>query len=440
MKKKNEDGSRRRLHYDLTDTDIKKAKLPKPPLKHYDLRDGKGLYLRITSTDNKIWKIDYYVNKKRNTMTLGYYPQMSLQMAREEAKKAKQLAKQGTNPNIDKQQKIAEEQKKIEEESRTFKDVAEEWLADVVEPSNNIETTKKQKRAILENYIYPKIKNKNFKDLSFVELSGLLKEIYDKQEIKTDFIKRIASLLNQIWKWAKRRDYCEKNVAEGFNEELKGIQISKKHRPAIVDPKAIGEFLNKIDIHIPRSSKIVTEALTLIVYLPVRSNELRGAKKDEFDFDNNIWTIPAERMKRRIKHVVPLPKAIAQRIKKLIEFNDDSEYVFPAKTKYIHKAGLEGRLEIMGYKRDEVSIHGFRATFSTLMRETGLYYDEVIETQLAHAYGNAVSRAYERTDYLEIRRQCLEDYCYILDELKKGREFNDIVKELKRQHQERYMK
>ncbi|MCR5257232.1 MAG: Arm DNA-binding domain-containing protein, partial [Desulfovibrio sp.] len=286
MKKKNEDGSRRRLHYDLTDTDIKKAKLPKPPLKYYDLRDGKGLYLRITSTDNKIWKIDYYVNKKRNTMTLGYYPQMSLQMAREEAKKAKQLAKQGTNPNVDKQRKIVEEQKQKDEESRTFKDVANEWLEEVVDLSSNVDKTKKAKRVILEKKLYPHVGNKIFKDLTYSILSDLVAEIYKgndekyeknekkRRRLKTDYSKRIASILNQIWKWAKRRGYCEKNVAEDLKEDFKSREIIKKHRPALLDPKSIGEFLNKIDIHIPRSSKAITEALILIVYLPVRSHEL----------------------------------------------------------------------------------------------------------------------------------------------------------------------
>ena len=449
MKKKNEDGSRRRLHYDLTDTDIKKAKLPTPPLKYYDLRDGKGLFLRITSTGNKIWKVDCTINKKRNIVTLGFYPHISLQKAREETANVKQLAKQGINPNIEKKQRAAEEQKQKNEESRTFEDVANEWLEEVVDLSKNIEETKKSKRVKLEKKIYPHIGNMIFKDLTYSTLSDLVAEIYKgndekdekrKRGTKTDYSKRIASILNQIWKWAKRKGYCEKNVAEDLKEDFKSREINKKHRPAILDPKAIGEFLNRLDVHIPHSSKIVTEALTLIAYLPVRSHELRGAKKDEFDFDKNIWTIPAERMKRRIKHIVPLPKAIAERIKKLIEFNDDSEYVFPAKTKYITKSGLKNRLKKMGYDNEEASIHGFRATFSTLMREADLYNDEIIEMQLAHAYGNAVSRAYDRGKFLEKRRQCLEDYCYILDELKQGRDFNDIVKELKRQHYERDMK
>ena len=141
-----------------------------------------------------------------------------------------------------------------------------------------------------------------------------------------------------------------------------------------------------------------------------------------------------------VRNFIGLPKKVAERIKRQIEFNGDSDYVFPARTKYITKMGLKRRLERMGYEKDEVSIHGFRSTFSTLMRDTGLYNDEIIETQLAHAYGSVVSRAYDRGDYLEKRRQCLEDYCYILDELKKGKDFNDIVKDLKRQHYERDMK
>ncbi len=438
MKKKPADGSARKLYHDLTDTDIRRTKQPKPPKKYVDLRDGKGLYLRIQVNGKKIWKIDYYVNKKRNTMTLGYYPVMTLKQAREEAEKAKALAKQGTNPYKARISQKEEQEKKRNEENKTFKDVADEWLEKIVYTSDVIESTKTMKKSALELHVYPKIGKVLFKNVTYTQLSDLLIDIYKSR--KSDLSRRISVILNQICKWANRRGYSERNIAEGLSEECRKMKIERTPRPAILDPSKIGEYLNKVDVYRSRGTRVMSEAMELFAYIPVRSQELRQAKIDEFDFEKNIWRIPAQRMKTRKEHVVPLPKKIARKFQELIEASGTTNYVFPSRRNCLSKTGIIERLMLMGYKKGELCVHGFRATFSTLMRETGLYNDEIIETQLAHAYGNAVSRAYDRGDYLEKRRQCLEDYCYILDELKKGREFNDIVKELKRQHYDRDMK
>ncbi len=438
MKKKPEDGSARKLFHDLTDTDIKRTKLPKLPKKYIDLRDGKGLYLRIQANGKKIWKIDYYVNKKRNTMTLGYYPIISLKQAREEAEKAKALAKQGTNPYTAKILQKEEQEKKKNEEKKTFKDVADEWLDKIVNTSNVIESTKTMKKTMLELYVYPKIGKVLFKNVTYTRISDLLFDIYKNR--KSDLSQRIGAMLNQICKWANRRGYSDKNIAEGLNEEYRKMKVVRTPRPAILDPTKLGEYLNKVDACRTRGTRVMSEAMELFAYIPVRSQELRQAKIDEFDFEKNIWRIPAQRMKTRKEHVVPLPKKIALKFKELIEATGTTDYVFSSRKNCLSKTGIIERLMLMGYKKGELCVHGFRATFSTLMRETGLYTDEIIERQLAHAYGNAVSRAYDRGDYLEKRRQCLEDYCYILDELKKGREFNDIVKELRQKHYEMDMK
>ena len=294
---------------------------------------------------------------------------------------------------------------------------------------------------MLEIHIYPRIGNECYKNITYAKLADILDLIYmkknDEKKRKTDYIKRLGGMIKQIGRWAKKRGYSEINIAENLDEEYSNIKIERKPRSAILEGKEIREYLNKVEAYKGNGNKAITDAMELIVYLPVRNQELRCAKVNEFDFDKNIWTIPADRMKvKSSDFVVPLPKKIADKIKKIIAYNGGSEYLFPSKDKCISKVGLIKRLRNMGYKSTELTIHGFRSTFSTIMHNTGLYMHEVIEAQLAHKIGNAVSNQYFRDDYPEQRRQCLEDYCYILDELKKGKNLSDIVKELRRRHLE----
>ncbi len=439
-----EDKPKKRLHRRLTVTAIERRKLPKT---YENLNDGDGLVLKITANGKKRWKLQYDVvrgkERQRTTTTLGEYPKMSLAMARREAENVKEMGKQGINVTERKKQVETGTENKKAEQQRTFKEIAEEWLEKEVDCSKDAQYTKAGKRRMLNLHVYPKIGDVKFDNLRYKELYELLNEIYDIK--KSTYALRISFILGQIWKWAKRLGYSEINITEGLSEAMSKKEIIAKQRAAILEPAQVGEFLNKIEIYKSKGSKIYSEAVELIVYLAVRSSELRGAKIDEFDFDKKIWRVPAERMKTRKEFIVPLPEKIVAKFKELISFNGDVEYVFPTKSLNgevccIYGVQMNKLLRKMGYKKDELQIHGFRSTFSTLMAQTDLYGQEIIDASLSHSIGNKVSRAYNRGDYLEKRRQCLEDYCYILDELKKGKDFNDIVKDLKRQHYERDMK
>lgn len=251
------------------------------------------------------------------------------------------------------------------------------------------------------------------------------------------------SYLNRIGKWAFKNGYNEKNIAEDLAEECKEIKPETHHIAAIKDPKKLGEYLNRLDLFKNRGLEVVSDAMTVITYIPVRAQELYGAMVCEFDFENNLWIIPKERTKTRKEFIVPLPNKIADMIKCRIEKNagnKESGYVFQSHKEHIGESTLRNRLRTMGYSKSEASIHGFRSSFSTIMRMADIYSDEIIERNLSHSYGSPVSQAYNRGDYLELRRQCYEDYGYILDGLKEGKNFKDIVKELKRKHFEEDMK
>lgn len=241
----------------------------------------------------------------------------------------------------------------------------------------------------------------------------------------------------------KKRGYSDNNLAEELAEECSGMKPVRKHHKAIIDPKKLGEYLNKLENDNCGRNEALTEAMMVIAYIPVRSSELTEAKVKEINFEDNIWTIPKERMKARKDFIVPLPNKIATIFKKRIEGNPSKEsddYVYQSLGIHIGVSSMRGRLRYMGYSKEEATIHGFRSTFSTLMRRADLYSDEIIERNLAHSYGSQVSQAYNRGGYIEKRRQCYEDYGYILDGLKAGKDFNELVKELKRKHFEEDMK
>ncbi len=468
---------RRRLKYALTDTILQKIYNQAPPNKNKKYSDGDGLFIEHTTTGKMIWKVDYSVkgeksksgNYHRTKKTIGYYigrskskktsdnkdniPILSLSQARRKAEELKIMAHSGINPHKEEIKKIEEERKKQDEEAKklekenkkrkTFKEITILWYEDKIQGSSITKTSKRTIKTRIENHLYPVIGDMMYKDISLEVLEETIKGIYEKQEQKTFLTKNLIYDLNRIGKWAKSRKYSDNNPAEELAEECSGMKPKINHHKAITNTKKLSEYLNKLEYYTCGRNEALTEAMMVIVYIPVRSSELTEAKVKEIDFEDNIWTIPKERMKAREDFVVPLSSKIATIFKNRIESNpskDGDDYVYQSLGKHIGVSSMRGRLRSMGYSKDEVTIHGFRSTFSTLMRKADLYSEEIIERNLSHLYGDPVSRAYNRGGYIEKRRQCYEDYGYILDGLKEGKDFNELVKELKRKHFEEDMK
>ena len=178
-------------------------------------------------------------------------------------------------------------------------------------------------------------------------------------------------------------------------------------------------------------------AIKIMPYVAVRSIELRGALKTEIDFEKNIWTIPADRMKMKKEHIVPLAPQVVRLFKEACKFSK-SRYIFPSRRTYISAEGLMKILRVLGYngvdaqeEDKEMSIHGFRAMFSTLMNETGLFDKNIIEKQLAHSSADKVLSAYDRSNNYKFRRILMEQYANLLDGLREGKSFEEIVETLK---------
>ncbi len=435
------------------------------PKKVRNIWDGDGLFIRITPRGKMSWKLEYTVRNapdpsenKRGKMTLGPYTQKhSLEWARVEARRNLDLANDGINPY--KAQK--EEKNQLENKNKTFKEVSELWFEDQIKHSTNTEKTKRNLRSRLENHLYSLIGNTHYSDITSEVLYNIIRRKYigegveKKKDVennrKTVLTKKLIADLFRIGKWAKRKQYSDINPAEDLAERCMWMKVEMTSHAAITDPIKIGEYLKKLyEIKPQDGSDTVKNAVIFITYIPLRSAELRGAKIKELDFDSNTLTIPKDRMKTRNDFIVPLTSKAVEILRRQIQSNlnkGKDDYIFQRNGKPIGINSMTRFLHSMGYgsandedkDKDKATIHGLRATFSTLMRASRLSEEEIIEKNLSHSYGNKVVQAYNRGSYIEQRRQCFEDYGHLLDGLKEDRDFDDIVNEIKRRHQEEYM-
>ena len=375
--------------------------------------DGGGLIL----LNGKYWRLCYRFGGKQKTLALGVYPIVSLLLARRGRDEAKTLLAQGIDPSEKRKEDKQKVQQEDKEQTLTFRAVAMDYFKRKL--TDRRELYKKQTLARFENQIFPFMGDIPISQLKPTHILEGLREVEERGSI--DMAHRLASLIRQVCRYAVAAGYAEFNAAA----ELTAAMTPKPKatpRAAILNPEKIGQLLRDID-EFPCTIS-VKYALKLMPYLFVRSQELRNAHWDEFDFDNALWHIPAERMKMKSAHVVPLARQVMALLKELREWNGHSDLLFPSnrsKTRAITSEGLIRALRNMEYEKDEMCIHGFRSIASTLLNESGKYRPDVIEAALAHSEKNQVRAAYNRAEYIEERRILMQDWADMLDELKAGK-------------------
>ncbi len=398
----------------LTDTLIKslhgKAKKgEKVPQK----ADGGGLNF----VEGKYWRLSYRFGGKQKKVCLGVYPAVSLLAARKARDEIKVLLAQGIDPAEKKKADKAEAERLALDEVQTFRAVAMDYFRRKLK--DKTEQYKKQTLARLENQIFPFMGDIPVSQLKPTQILAGLRKVEERGAI--DMAHRLASLIRQVCSYAVACGYTEFNAAS----ELTAAMTPKPKatpRAAILNPQKIGQLLQDIDEY--PGSLSVKYALKLMPYLFVRSKELRNATWDEFDFDNSLWHIPAERMKMKAAHIVPLSRQVVKLLRELQEWNGHTDLLFPSpqsNTRAISDVGLLNALRRMGYEREEMCIHGFRSIASTLLNESGRYRPDVIEAALAHTDKNQVRAAYNRAEYIEDRRVLMQDWADRLDELRIGK-------------------
>ncbi len=399
----------------LTDTALRKAKPADKPLK---LADGGGLYLLLKPTGAKWWRWDYRrpVSGKRNTLSLGTYPDVGLALARERRDEARRLLAQGVDPGeTRKAEKAAGEQRA----ANSFEVVAREWLAKQSWVPGYITKV----TAWMANDVFPYIGNRPIAGLSAPDFLAVGRRIKERGAIESAH--RILQNCSQVMRYAIATGRAERNPVP----DLKGAltRPPKRHFASIVDPKQVGALLRAIDGY--AGSPEVRAALKLAPLVFVRPGELRQAEWSEFDLDAEdadhqpvpYWDIPGSRMKMREPHLVPLaPQAVAI-LRELQPLTGRGRYVFPSARspkRPMSNNAVNAALRRMGFDSDTMTGHGFRATARTILDEVLGFRPDWIEHQLAHAVRDPNGRAYNRTAHLADRRKMMLAWATYLDGLK----------------------
>jgi len=403
----------------LTDVTIRNAK---PGTKAIRMADGGGLYLEVAPTGGKLWRWKFRFGGKEKRLSVGTYPETGLRDARARRDEARKQLAAGIDPSAARK---AEKASRVAESAGSFEAVAREWHAAVhVHKVSDGHAARTLIR--LAQDVFPWIGATPIADIKAQLLLQTLRRIESRGAIETAH--RAKQACGQVFRYAIATGRAEADPSSGLTDALKPVQV--EHMPAITDPKRVGELLRAIEGY--EGMPVTRAALQLAPLLFVRPGELRKAEWSEFDLDAGEWRIPAERMKRSkqdkangVPHLVPLPTQATAILSDLHPLTGHGRYVFPsARTgeRPMSDNAVLSALRRMGFPKDEMTGHGFRAMARTMLAERLGVDESVIEAQLAHAVSGALGRAYNRTQFAEQRRSMMQTWAGYLDQLRKGGE------------------
>jgi len=376
----------------LTNTEVKQAK---PKDKLYKLSDGGGLLLRVKPNGFKTWIFDYYKphTKARTSIGFGAYPEVSLADARKKRVAARELLAKEIDPKEYKDDKHREQ---LLAASHTLKSVATDWFA--IKKNTIAENTAKSLWRKFENHVFPKLGHRPIDKILAPEAIEALKPLAAKGNLETTG--KIIGHLNNVMTHAVNTGILRHNPLSGIRS---AFQAPKATNMATIRPHELGQLMKDIGY---ASIRLVTRCLIeWQLHTMTRPSESAKAQWSEIDFENKLWTIPAERMKMRLEHKVPLSPQAIEILARLKPLSGDRTHLFPSYINHHKHCNVESAnkaLSRMGYKNRLVA-HGLRALASTTLNEQG-HDPDVIEAALAHVDKNEVRRAYNRAEYLERRR------------------------------------
>ncbi|WP_350017100.1 integrase arm-type DNA-binding domain-containing protein [Rhodanobacter sp. IGA1.0] len=393
----------------LSDPAIRTAK---PADKPRRLFDGGGLYLEVSPAGGKLWRLKYRHGGKEKRLALGAYPDTGLKDARDKRDDARKLLAAGVDPG---EQRKAAKAAGEERAANSFEVVAREWHAK--QSATWVELHASRIMLRLENDVFPWLGSRPIADVTAKELLTTVNRIVDRGAVESAH--RVLQNCGQVLRYAIATGRAERNPAADLRGALPPVK--QTHLAAIIEPNAIGGLLRAMDAY---NGSLVTKcALRLAPLVFVRPGELRQAEWAEFDLDGAQWNIPAEKMKMREPHLVPLaPQAVAI-LRELQPLTGRGRYVFPSARspqRPMSNNAVLSALRRMGYTTDEMSGHGFRAMARTVLDEVLHFRPDYIEHQLAHAVKDPNGRAYNRTAHLPERRKMMAGWAAYLDTLKEG--------------------
>ena len=384
----------------------------KPRERDYKLSDGGGLYLLVRPNGTKLWRLNYRYFEKHRTLAFGAWPEVTLADARLRREEAKRLLAAGTDPSH--QQKVDAARARVEE-NETFKAVALEWVAKN-EREGMAEITLSKIRWLLEK-AYPRIGNRPVAKITAQEVLATLRSV--EATGRYESARRMRSVLSRVFRYAIATTRAERDPAS----DLRGaLTVPKpKHLAAITTPARAGDLMRAIEGY--SGHPITLYALRLSAHLFVRPGELRQAEWGEFDFEAGVWNIPAEKMKMRRPHRVPLSAQVTGLFEELWELTGTGRYCFPSfrtTSRPMSENTVNSALRTLGFAKEEMTAHGFRAMAATLLNESGKFHPDAIERQLAHMENNGVRRAYTRGEYWNERVTLMQFWSDELERLRDG--------------------
>ncbi|RTL30693.1 MAG: DUF4102 domain-containing protein [Burkholderiales bacterium] len=406
----------------LNTLDAKTVQNAKSGEKPQKLFDGGGLYLLIQPTGGKLWRLKYRFGGKEKLVSLGTYPEIGLKEARERRDKARQDLAQGIDPSA---KRKAEKTSRAAAATNSFEAVAREWHLTIHTPK--VSTAHASRTLVrLEQDVFPWLGALPVPNITPPQLLETMRRIEARGAIETAH--RALQACGQVFRYAIATGRAERNPAADIQGALKPVLV--QHMPAITDPKRVGELLRSIEAY--RGLPVTRAALQLAPLVFVRPGELRQAEWAEFDLDGALWRIPSTRMKRTKAqkavgqpHLVPLPRQAVEVLRELHPLTGHGRYVFPSLrggARPMSDNAVLSALRRMGYPKDEMTGHGFRAMARTMLAERLGIDEAVIEAQLAHSVKDSLGRAYNRTEFVEQRRAMLQTWADHLDSLRKGAE------------------
>lgn len=401
----------------LTDVAIRNAK---PGAKAVRLADGGGLYLEVAPTGGKLWRWKYRFGGKEKRLSVGTYPETGLREARSRRDEARKQLAAGIDPGAARK---AEKASRAAASAGSFEEVAREWHATV--HVHKVSAGHAARTLIrLQQDVFPSVGSTPIAEIKTQALLHTLRRIESRGAIETAH--RAKQACGQVFRYAIATGRAESDPSAGLTDALKPVQV--EHMPAITDPKRVGELLRAIEGY--EGMPATRAALQLAPLLFVRPGELRKAEWSEFDLDAGEWRIPSERMKRSkqdkangVPHLVPLPSQAIAILRDLHPLTGHGRYVFPSLRtgeRPMSDNAVLSALRRMGFPKEEMTGHGFRAMARTMLAERLSVDEAVIEAQLAHTVSGALGRAYNRTQFAEQRHSMMQTWAGYLDQLRKG--------------------
>jgi integrase len=386
----------------LSDAKVRNAK---PKTKPYKIADSGGLFLLVMPNGSKYWRLKYFFGGKEKTLALGVYPDIALADARDRRAQAKRLLAAGDDPGEAKKQA---KHLAVLKTANTFEAIAREWYGQRVHEWSPKTAGMVQDR--LDRHILPKLDYRPIAEINAPEVLAVLRVVEESGAL--EMARRVSHIISQVFMYAIATGRAERNPVNDLRGALKTPVVS--HR-AYLREADLPDYLQKLETYI--GTPLTKLALQLLLLTFVRTTELRAAEWKEIDWDKAEWRIPAERMKVREEHIVPLSRQAVTVLRELEQHSGTRPYVFPSETNpatFMSENTMLYALYRMGY-RSRATGHGFRSTASTILNEHG-FRPDVIERQLAHRERNSVRAAYNHAQYLPERREMMQWWADFLDQ------------------------